>query len=66
MNEITLEFDKQANESIIDLMRYYRVNTKAELISKAIAILKIAAHVDKTHGELLARKEGKETRIIVN
>lgn len=65
MTEITLEFDKKASKSINDLMNHYRINSKAELISKAIAVLKIAAYVDQTEGELFARKEGHETRIVV-
>ena len=65
MIEITLELDKRASESIKDLMKHYRVSSKAEIISKALAVLQIASHVDKTNGELFARKGGHETRIIV-
>jgi len=53
MSELTLELDERASDSIRDLMSYYRVSTKAEIISKAIAILKIACHIDRTDGELL-------------
>ncbi len=65
MSELTLEFDRKAYDSIKELMTHYKVNSKAELISKAIAVLKIAAHVDQTHGELFARKGNHETKIIV-
>lgn len=65
MTVLTLELDKRASDSLRDLMSHYKVSTKAEIISKAIAILKIACHIDKTDGELLARKGDHETKIIV-
>jgi len=65
MTELTLQLDKRASESLKELMSHYKVETKAEIISKALAILKIACHVDKTHGELFARKGNHETKIIV-
>lgn len=63
MTELTLELDEIANESITDLMNHYKVKTKAELISKAIAVLKIAAYIDSTQGELVARKGLHETKL---
>jgi hypothetical protein len=65
MTELTLELDNKACEAINDLMRYYKVNNRAELISKAISVLKMAALVSKTDGELIARKGSNETKIIV-
>lgn len=63
MTEITFEFNDTANIAIDDLMKYYGVKTKAEIISKAIAILKIAAYVDSTQGQLIARKGTQETQL---
>jgi metal-responsive CopG/Arc/MetJ family transcriptional regulator len=65
MTEITLELDQKAAQSINDLMDHYKVNSRAEIISKAIAMLKIAAHVGKTGGSLYARKGTNETKLIV-
>lgn len=65
MTQITLELDRKASESIKDLMTYYRVNNRAELICKALAVLQTAAHVERTQGELFARKGNHETKIIV-
>ena len=65
MTEFTLELDKRASKSLHDLMTHYKIKNKAELISKAIAILTIASHVEKTEGELFARKGNHETKIIV-
>lgn len=65
MTELTLELDQRASESLKDLMSHYRVGSKAEIISKALAVLQIASHVDKTKGELFARKGSHETKIIV-
>lgn len=63
MSEITLQFDKQSTKSIDDLMKYYNVSSRAELISKAIYMLKVAARVGTMEGELIARKNGEETII---
>ncbi len=63
MNEVTLQFDKQASKSIDDLMKYYNVGSRAELISKAIYMLKVAARVGSMEGQLIARKNGEETII---
>lgn len=65
MTEIVLELDHRASKSISELMTHYQVSSKAELISRAIAVLKIAAHVDKTQGELFARKGNRETKIVI-
>ncbi len=65
MSEITLELDKKATQSIKDLMKHYRVKSKAEIISKAIAVLKTAAYVDKANGEIFARKGNHETKILI-
>ncbi len=63
MSDMTLQLDKQACQSIDDLMRYYKVQNRAELVSKAISMLKVAAYIGQTDGELIARKNGEETRI---
>lgn len=65
MTEIALELDTIAQKSVTDLMYYYGMKNKAELFSKALAVLKIAAHIESTHGELFARKGNKETKIVV-
>lgn len=65
MTELALSLDKKAQKSISDLMHHYGIRSRAELISKAIAVLKMVSHVENTHGELIARKEGKETKIVI-
>lgn len=63
MVELTLVLDSRANATVHDLMSYYGIKTKAELFSKAISILKVAAYVDSTNGELVARRGGEESRL---
>lgn len=63
MTELNLELDKKASQTIHELMNYYKINSRAELVSKAISLLNIATYVDKTEGELFARKGTHETRI---
>jgi len=65
MLELALELDHQAQKSIMELMNYYGVRNRAEVISKAIALLKTVAHIEKTQGELFARKGNDETKIVV-
>jgi hypothetical protein len=65
MTEIILELDQKASDSIKELMVHYKVDNKAELISKALSVLKLAAHVGKTGGALYARKGNQETKLIV-
>lgn len=65
MAELTLELDPQASESLKELMTHYKVSSQAQVITKALAVLKIAAYVAKTQGELLARKGTHETKIVV-
>lgn len=65
MTELTLELDSRASQSLHDLMKHYRIKSKADLISKAIAVLTLTAHIDKTQGELFARKGNHETKIII-
>lgn len=65
MTELNLEFDKNATKTMTRLMRHYKTNSKAEIIQKALSLLTLAALVDETKGELLARKQGKESTIII-
>ncbi len=66
MTELTLELDRKASESLDHLILHYGAKNKAEIISKALTILSIAALIDQTEGELIARKDGRETRLVIN
>ena len=63
MVELTLVLDSRANATINDLMHHYGLRTKAELFSKAISMLKVAAYVEATNGELVARRGDEESRL---
>jgi hypothetical protein len=63
MVELTLVLDNRANETIHDLMHHYGLKTKAELFSKALSILKVAAYIEDTQGELIARKGASESKL---
>lgn len=65
MTEITLEVDQKASDSMNELMTHYKISSRAELITKAIAMLKVAAYVSQTGGALYARKGNQETQLIV-
>lgn len=66
MTELTLELDNNADQCIHELKHHYGLKTKAQVISKAIAMLKIAAYVDSTDGELIARKGAHETKLTIS
>lgn len=63
--ELALELDLTAQKSINELMSHYNAKNRAEIVQKALAVLKVAAHVEQTEGELFARKGGQETKIII-
>lgn len=65
MAVLTIELDKNTDQSFNALMCHYGIKSRAELISKGISLLKIAAFIDETNGELIARKGNHETKIIV-
>lgn len=65
MTELNLQLDNVAIKNINKLMNYYNINSPAGVISKAISLLNVATYINKTSGELIARKEGKESIIIV-
>lgn len=66
MMEIMLHLDTKASQSMSDLMMHYGVKSRAEIISKAMALLQTATYVSKTNGELLARKGSHETKIVIS
>lgn len=63
--EVTYQLDKSACESIKDLMRFYNAQDSAELIKKSLALLKVAAYVEQTNGEIFVRKGNHETKLII-
>ncbi len=65
MQQVTYQLDQSACESIQDLMNYYNVTDSAQVIKKSLALLRIAAYVKKTEGEILIRKGNHETKLIV-
>jgi Arc/MetJ-type ribon-helix-helix transcriptional regulator len=65
MSNLTLNLDRKAEKSIDALREHYGATSKAEVIRKALALLQVAAEIDASKGELLARKNNKETKIIV-
>jgi hypothetical protein len=65
MSNLTLNLDEKAEKSINKLREHYGASSKAEVIRKALALLQVAAEIDYTNGELVARKNNKETKIIV-
>jgi hypothetical protein len=65
MSNLTLNLDEKAEQTIEHLRKHYGASSKAEVIRKALTLLKVAAQVEDEDGHLIARKNGKETEIIL-
>lgn len=65
MHEVTYRLDQVASDSIDELIRHYNVNDSSQVIKKSLALLQIAAYVEKTEGEMIIRKGNHETKLIV-
>lgn len=63
MTELTLRLDGKATKNVQELQKYYGLESKGDLIRKALMLLKIAAQTEKEEGELLIRKGSIERRI---
>lgn len=55
MSNLNLHLDKKAEQSIEDLKQHYGAGSKAEVIRKALALLQVAARIEKGHGTLYAK-----------
>jgi hypothetical protein len=65
MGILNLKLDRKAEKEIEKLKKHYGSSSKADVIRKGLALLKVASEIEDTHGELIARKDGKESRIII-
>lgn len=65
MSDLNLNLSKTAVNSIAELKHYFGTESDAEIIRKALTLLKIAKKIDETHGQLIAKKGDKESRIVI-
>ena len=66
MREIILTVDKDANQTVKDLMGFYNMQSEAEVFGLGIKLAAIAATIENSNGEweLIARNSsGKEKKI---
>lgn len=63
MIELALELSEQSQDDIDNLVKHYKAKSRAAIVSKAIALLKLASHVEQNKGELIARRGMNETRL---
>jgi hypothetical protein len=64
--ELTIKLDKYADDACLNLMRQYGFKDYAQVLQRSLSLFQVAAFVDSTEGELIARKNGHETKIIVS
>lgn len=64
MHEVTYRFDEATSESIKELCSHYNSNS-AGIIKKSLALLKLAAFVEQTEGEMIIRKGNHETKLMM-
>jgi hypothetical protein len=57
--------DAKLDETLESLKSYYGASSKAEVLRKAIALLKVAQESEQQDGELLIRQGGREVKVLV-
>lgn len=66
MASLILKLDDAAEQEIARLQKYFDVTSKAQVIRKGLALLKVAAQIKETNGQLIARKGDKERIIFIS
>jgi hypothetical protein len=62
MTEITLRYDHNTENIINEMRHFWGFKNEAQVIEKALASLRFLMAVKSTNGEIIARREGAETK----
>lgn len=66
MSNFTFHIDKKSISDMHEIMDYLDIDSYHDLFSKSLDALRIIAYISQTNGELIARKDSMETRIVFN
>lgn len=61
-----LSMNREGLKMIESLKHHFNFSTEAEVIKTALRLLKLAATIEDTDGELIAKKGSRETRINIS
>ena len=61
----TFNIDEKMGQSLEDLKEHFGASSKAEVLRKAVALLKIAMESEAADGSITIRKDNVDQRIII-
>lgn len=65
MKLTTFNVDEKMDATLEDLKQHYSASSKAEVIRKAIALLKVAKENEQEDGSLIIRRNNEELKVLV-
>ena len=61
----TFNLDERMEQSLEELKKHFGASSKAEVIRKAIALLKVVTESENADGSITIQKDGKEQKLII-
>jgi hypothetical protein len=61
----TFNVDKKLDDTLESLKEHYGASSKAEILRKAVALLKVAQESEQADGSLVIRKGDKDVKVLV-
>jgi hypothetical protein len=61
----TFNIDEKMGQSLDELKEHFGASSKAEVLRKAVALLKIAAESEAADGSITIRKDDTDQKIII-
>jgi hypothetical protein len=61
----TFNVDERMEQSLEELKKHLGASSKAEVIRKAIALLKVVTESENPDGSITIQKDGKEQKLII-
>ena len=61
----TFNIDDKMGQSLDELKEHFGASSKAEVLRKAVALLKIATESEAADGSIIIRKDGVDQKIII-
>ena len=61
----TFNIDQKMEKTLEELKEHFGATSKAEVLRKAVALLKIAAESEAADGSIIIRKDGEEQKVLI-
>ena len=65
MKLTSFNVDERMDATLEDLKEHYNASSKAEVIRKAVALLKIAKENEQKDGSLIIRRDNEDLKVLV-